>query len=239
MSGGRAPGARVPLLAIETSTRVGSVALLRDHDVGHEIRLDADAAHSRDLLGAIDRLVRQSGLSPGDLAAIAVGTGPGSYTGLRVGVCAARSLHYALGAELLGLCSFEALCFERLSPTQRALVAIDARGGQFYAARYARTQRGVSCLLDPSALEAGAFAKLCEQSRAGGELLLGDPPSRRAAGLDDGADAPGQAAVPSALALARLAVGLDAAQRQRAQREVDPLYLRPFATQPRSPSKES
>ena len=92
------------ILAFDTATRVATSALVRDGEVVGErtsraIRLLADA----------DELLRDAGLEPRELDALAVGTGPGSFTGLRMGLAASRGLAFALDIPVAGVSTLEAL----------------------------------------------------------------------------------------------------------------------------------
>ncbi len=149
------------LLAIETSGASGSVALLMsdgallERDVGRAARArptsDGDASgrpaargkrptgHGRELLPAIDSLVSDAGASRSDIGGIAVSVGPGSYTGLRIGVTAAKTLAWALGCDLVGVPTLEALAREAVvngppEGTRRLVPVVDARQGEVYAA---------------------------------------------------------------------------------------------------------
>ncbi|MCY2959602.1 MAG: tRNA (adenosine(37)-N6)-threonylcarbamoyltransferase complex dimerization subunit type 1 TsaB [Planctomycetota bacterium] len=136
-------------IAIETSTRVGSVAVSRG---GERRRADLgeSRAHASDLMPAVDRLVRELGGVPAELAAVLVGTGPGSYTGLRVGIATALGLARASGARVRGVPSGQVLAFGALDPGQSAYHLIDGRSGGFYLAHFLRTEGEVLVLEAPT-----------------------------------------------------------------------------------------
>ena len=99
------------ILSIDTSTKSSSVAL---HQAGKLLALSeffAERTASHSLTVAIEQIIRNSGLSPQDLQAVAVSKGPGSYTGLRVGVAAAKGLCYALGKPLIAIDTLEIMAF--------------------------------------------------------------------------------------------------------------------------------
>ena len=132
------------LLAIDTSTATSALAL------GHGIGRDATTAlgdpaqrHGRGLLAAIGDLLRRDGLTPKDLDVLAVGLGPGSYTGLRVGVTAAKVLAYALVRPLVGLDSLEAIARNAPPDALRISVAADAQRGDLYTADFGRDGIGL------------------------------------------------------------------------------------------------
>jgi len=101
--------------------------------------LARDARSARTLAPAIDALLRGLGWPPASLAAIAVTSGPGSFTGLRVGVVTAKTLAYATGAAVLGVDTLDALA-EAADPPERSggrlLAALDAQRGEFFAAPF-------------------------------------------------------------------------------------------------------
>ncbi len=145
-------------MALETSTRRGSVALGTGRAV-FEADLAEGRSHAADLLPELERLSALAGIPPpgkggGSFESIVVGTGPGSYTGLRVGMATALGLARATGARLLGLPSIEALAFEELSPGEEASILLDARANLFYFARYRREERDLTPLVPPCAVTA-------------------------------------------------------------------------------------
>jgi len=109
-------------------------------------RLLGPATHSADLLPALRELVDESGMGWQQIDAIAVGIGPGTFTGLRIGVATARALGQALGAELRPVPSLAALAATAAgegasAPGQPLLALIDARRGEVFAALYRRSGR--------------------------------------------------------------------------------------------------
>jgi tRNA threonylcarbamoyladenosine biosynthesis protein TsaB len=129
----------VTLLGFDTSTNATSVALLPTGG-GDPIEHDADPAallgrpgHSAELLPAVARVLSSAGVGYEDLEAIAVGVGPGTFTGLRIGVATARALAHASGTPLRPVGSLSALA-AGLDPARNRLALIDARRGEVFAA---------------------------------------------------------------------------------------------------------
>ncbi|NOU94591.1 tRNA (adenosine(37)-N6)-threonylcarbamoyltransferase complex dimerization subunit type 1 TsaB [Paenibacillus sp. LMG 31456] len=97
------------LLAIDTSTSSMSVALTRGGELLGELSSKAERNHSIHLIPLIQQLLSSAGIHPRELDAIAVGVGPGSYTGVRIGVTVAKTFAWTHGMDLLGVSSLEAL----------------------------------------------------------------------------------------------------------------------------------
>ncbi len=145
------------LLALETSDRVASAALYLDGEV-RTVFADSAKKHAESLLPAVRQLLVIEQLSFGDLDAFAVDVGPGSFTGVRIGVCTANAFGLACQKPVVAVNALEALAFER---SGRVLSLIDARNGNAYAALYedgAEIAAPHACVMDDclSALGAGA-----------------------------------------------------------------------------------
>jgi tRNA threonylcarbamoyladenosine biosynthesis protein TsaB len=129
------------LLAIDTSTDRTTVGLWARGAI-HVGSPGPGGKHGRDLLPRIRDLLSRCGLAARDLDLVAVGLGPGSYTGLRIGLTAARVLGYAAGAELIGLDSLEGMARGAPGHALRVHVVADAQRGDVYAADFAREVPG-------------------------------------------------------------------------------------------------
>jgi tRNA threonylcarbamoyladenosine biosynthesis protein TsaB len=219
------------LVALETSTRRGSVALLAD-DVVTEAVLAGERAHASDLLPELDRLLGERGLRLDALDAVVVGLGPGSYTGLRVACATALGLARGAGLALVGVPSFEAAAFVALEPGEEGVVLQDARSGAVYHAWYRRND-GVVVVSPPAVARPEDVA-----ARLGAPLpLIGDEAALLALGLDAAARERLRPALPTAAVLARLGRARLAAHGPSAPEAIEPLYLRPFAAR-RAPYRE-
>ena len=97
------------ILCIETGTDICSVGIARDGEIVSMLESDEGRDHARQVAVFVDELLEEMGLQPDELDAIAVGKGPGSYTGLRIGVSFAKGLAYGLGKPLLAVGSLDAL----------------------------------------------------------------------------------------------------------------------------------
>lgn len=124
-------------LGIETSGRAGTVALLQDGALLGERDLAATGRrHARTLVPEIRQLVDEAGVAFDQVNVIAVSLGPGSFTGLRVGVTCAKTLAYALDCQIVGVPTFAALAERMETSAGRVSVIDDALRGDFYAAEF-------------------------------------------------------------------------------------------------------
>ena len=126
------------ILGIDTATLSCSVALLRDETLLAEMTLKIKKTHSERLMPLLDQMLTESGIEREAIDAVAVAVGPGSFTGLRIGVATARGLAQGLGIPAVPVCTLAALA--EGVPTPGALICplLDARRSQVYAALYRR-----------------------------------------------------------------------------------------------------
>lgn len=124
-------------LAIETSGQVGSLALLEDDAVVAEEQFPHGLRHAAQMLPIIDRLVGQRQWQPADLREIYISIGPGSFTGLRIGVTLAKTLAFATGARIAGIRTMHVLARNAPVGWTNALIILDAKRGQIFTARFA------------------------------------------------------------------------------------------------------
>jgi tRNA threonylcarbamoyladenosine biosynthesis protein TsaB len=128
------------ILAIDTSSKSASIALLRDDDILSEVFLNLDVNHSVVLLPALHHLLRLSRIEQNEIDLFACTIGPGSFTGLRVGASTIKGLALATGKPIAGVSSLEALAFNIAGREIPVCPMLDARKGQVYTALY-RTGR--------------------------------------------------------------------------------------------------
>jgi tRNA threonylcarbamoyladenosine biosynthesis protein TsaB len=135
------------LLILDTSTTAGSVALCRGERLLAEIIVDSLANHSDQLLLHVQQILTEQQCTLAEVAAFAVIDGPGSFTGLRVGVTAAKGLARACHRPLFGISSLQLLAAALPYATLPVCAFLDARKKEIYAATYS-TATGFPCLLD-------------------------------------------------------------------------------------------
>ena len=140
------------ILAIETSQSAGSAAAARDDQLLLEIPLDPSIRNARSLAPALRRLLEQVAWLPREVDLVAVTIGPGSFTGLRVGVTTAKSFAYATGAQVLGVDTLEAVAARAPAGVESLAVAIDAQRGQLVGSRFSRDAAGQFTVEEAAAL---------------------------------------------------------------------------------------
>lgn len=122
------------ILGIDTSTPIGSVALIDHGNIVAEHTLNIVQAHSSRLMPAIDTVLKWGEITPHDLDGCAVGIGPGSFTGIRIGVATAKSLCYAVDKPIVGLSTLEAIAYNLRWTNGVICPILDARRSEVYAA---------------------------------------------------------------------------------------------------------
>lgn len=184
------------ILGFETTDVIASVALYLDGAV-YESALSKEKRHAESVLPAAEELLAAHGLSTADMDAFAADVGPGSFTGVRIGVCMANALGLAHQKPVIAVNALEALAEPKQGDTP-VCALIDARNGNGYGAVYC----GKNCLTEPTACELAPFT----------------------AGLPSDCVLTGTAAdgaLPTAASVVRIAAGRQGADA------VSPMYLKP------------
>lgn len=225
------------ILTIDTSTDTTVVGVFdpaRDELVVEDCRADA-GRHGDVLLPRIQQVLAGASLTPADISALAAGVGPGSFTGLRIGLSTAQAWSLAMGIPAFGVVSTEALAWPWLQqePLAKVVVVTDAFKGEVACAVYEHAQGDIAAVFAPyacSPAEAGRhIVDLCAQTRSpivigGGlrryerELTAGLPATCRVA--------PETADIPQPVALSRLTLRKLAAGEGGDPRALLPLYVR-------------
>jgi tRNA threonylcarbamoyladenosine biosynthesis protein TsaB len=141
-----------PVLGLDTSTQIASLATVARGQVAGSISRTLNS-HGAALPGVVDELLSASGLKIRELGAIAVGIGPGSFTGLRIGISYAKGIAMASGCAIAGVPAFDAMALallerNNINPGRLLCVVVDARKGEVYAALYRVVADGVEKLTE-------------------------------------------------------------------------------------------
>lgn len=216
------------VLALSTSTPRGSAALVRDGETVAAVAYVDLQGHAERIFEAVDAVLAQAGERRGSLEGLACDIGPGSFTGVRVGVASTKGMALGLGLPLAGVGSLEAMAAAAFAagvagPGDVVVAAIDAKKSEVFAAAY--DARGTT-LVAPCARPLGPEAFSLVQPPPGGRLIVVG-------------EVAADVALPAGLTLARGAsfdlpdaawIGRLAAARLGAATdgdEVEPLYVRP------------
>ena len=124
------------LLAIDTATNSGGVALSRNREVVGSIMIKTPLRYSDNLIAMVDFVLEQHELELRDVQAIAVAIGPGSFTGLRIGLATVKAFGQSLKIPAVGVSTLEALAYRFREIHPQVAVMIDARRQQIYGASY-------------------------------------------------------------------------------------------------------
>lgn len=207
------------VLAIDVSGPSGGVALASPRGIRME-RIPPAVRRGRDLVPAIARLLDEEGVRPSDLDLVACGVGPGSFTGIRIGIATAATLAYAADAPVLDVSSLRGIAGNAPETAAGVVVLLDARQGRLFRGRF-RREGGE---LVPEAEDDLPVAEDAAAALAPGTCVLGDARLKYPALLDA---FPGDAnAPPRPDVIARIAASRFAAGERKRPEELRPLYLR-------------
>ena len=207
------------LVGFDSATDIATVAIGRGRELLGEVAVGVQSRHAEALLPALDFLLHTAGQSRTSIRGIVVGSGPGSFTGVRIAAATARGLAQGFGVPLFAFSTLAALALD-VSSERPVCTLLDARRGEVYAALYRRTgMDSVEEILAPVALPITSLLPLV---RAHAAVFAGPGAERYAAELPSAA----VRAIPRASALLRLAAANPTAGRVTELSGWEPDYLR-------------
>ena len=197
-------------LALDTATGVCTVGLVRDGHVLAEYDISVGLTHSEGLMPQVDQMFARTGIKKEEIDRIAVSIGPGSFTGLRIGLAAAEAMAYAWQCGICGFNTLEALAWN--IPVEGVVLApvLDAQKGNYYTAFYEWVQGE---LQEVQPVEMADAETLLQQLKACGKpvLLMGECERLLKNPLPAGISvAPEQVRLPKASSVALAAEGMEA-----------------------------
>jgi len=212
------------VLGMETSGAAASVGIGKDGILKAEYLLNNTRTHSETIMPLCLRLMEDLSLRPEDLGAVAVDIGPGSFTGVRIGVCAANAMGEALQIPVIGVPSLVAMYEGLIAEEKPVCTLLDARNQNIYGALY---QNG-DCIRQPEAAELKAF--LTGLETMGEILFIGDGARAYADLIRE--QLPNVSFAPEQFDTLRAGYLLSYARRilengSAGQKQAVPLYLRP------------
>lgn len=136
------------ILGFDSSAKSASVALMEDGSLLAQSFQNGGLTHSRTLLPMAEDMLKNLGLTLADIGLFAVSNGPGSFTGIRIGVSAVKGLCWALSSPACGVSTLEAMAYNGVASPEGSIIccAMDARRGQFYNALF-EMKEGAPCRL--------------------------------------------------------------------------------------------
>jgi len=222
------------ILSLETATTVCSVAITDGERIIAEKKLHEDKSHANQLTLLIEELLNNSEFKMSDIKAVAISEGPGSYTGLRIGLSTAKGLCYALAVPLIGVSTLKAMALEVSHSHKKGELLcpmIDARRMEVYTSLYSST---LEVLLPPQPmiLDESSF----NETLVGSKVLFFGNGSDKFKSVTDSANAvfiPDKS--PSAWAVGKLAAEKFRKNQFEDLAYFEPEYLKEFqATKPKS-----
>jgi tRNA threonylcarbamoyladenosine biosynthesis protein TsaB len=214
-----------PILSIDTSSGQGGVALYDGRTLSTR-SWPADRSHTTTLLSEIHQLLDRAEIRVRELAAVAIATGPGTFTGLRVGFGVAKGFHLAAGVPLIGVPTLEATALAFVSCMSPIVAVVGAGRGRLVWARFEASTEG---LTQSRAPQNGTVSELIDELTGSGPVLITGEFDEDQAGLFDRVD--GVSMPPAALrfrhpgALAELAWRRWQAGQVDDARTIEPVYL--------------
>ena len=219
------------ILALETSAKACSAAVVSENGLLASCFQDAGLTHSRTLMPMVESMLQNAGLTLTELDAVAVSRGPGSFTGIRIGVATAKGLAFAGNLPVIGVSTLESMARTAACIEGRIVCAMDARRNQIYNAVF-DAENG--CLLRRTDDRAIALADLAEELRHFGTpcVVVGDGAELCLRHLSEAGIAC-IAAPPHLLRQSAVGVGLTALELAAdpaqliSPQDLTPFYLRP------------
>jgi len=223
----------VLILAFDTSGLGGSVAVLKGPNVLADRTLDSEGRTAQTLAPAMAEALAAAGVQAGDVRLVTTTIGPGSFTGLRIGVTTAKTFAYAVGAEALGVSTLAVIAHQcgQLSPQAEIHSILDAQRKELFAARFqyqaAQSDEPLPVLARRSA-DAIVAGESWLQSLSSGAVVIGPALSKLGVHLPPTAiSAPNYQWQPQAVTVGRLAWRDYQAGRRDDLWKLAPVYLRP------------
>ena len=162
------------LLAVETSTLTGAVALLEAGGVVAESRVSVAVTHGERLVAAIDGVLRAARWGLAEVEAFAVALGPGSFTGLRIGLSTVKGLAFATGKPVVGVPTLDALAWALPFCAYPVCPVLDARKNEVYTGLYRTLEGRLEVLAAPRAVPPATLAEELRTSTEGPLVFVGD-----------------------------------------------------------------
>lgn len=215
-------------LAIDTATLTGSVAITHDNQVLSEVSSRARATHSEQVISLVDTALALAGVTLADVNLLIVGLGPGSFTGIRIGVATAKGIALATNLRLVGVSSLAALAasmFRSISSNSEPILAcLDARRDELYAEVF---DGALTTIVPPRHASPESIGALATASFSGNITVVGDlTPSLRSRLSSHAPERFSFAPSPFATPIARFATLAASIRGVTDDGSLEPMYVR-------------
>ena len=215
------------ILGIETATKTGGVAIVSENGVLAEYTLNIEVTHSERLMSTVDRVLKDTGFTLANIDGYGVSIGPGSFTGLRIGLSTIKGLAFATGKPVAAVPTLKALAWNTPFPHYPVCPLLDARKQEVYAALYRRNGRNTIQEMPDTVISLAEMA-----GRITGEVLFTGEGARLFAEDiqkifgDRAYFAPLSSSVPSAASVAEIALMMFKRGERTDPDELVPMYIR-------------
>lgn len=219
----------MPILAIDTATMVSSVAVADKDRLLAELTVQTRLTHSETLLPHVEQALKLAGVEKAALEGVAVSLGPGSFTGLRIGLAAAKAIAYGLDIPIFGIPTTEALAWHYPVPGVAVVPFIDAQKGNVYSAVYQWQDDGFEEISPVQVYTMEEALELCGAQPVH-VLAVGDMAVKRLAGREDLPSnvqvPPPHVVMPRAANVAMAGLKRLAAGQEDSVMNLEPVYIR-------------
>lgn len=215
------------ILGIETSTKTGSVAIVSEDGVVAQYSLNIEVTHSERLMSTVDRVLKDTGLAVPDLDGFSVAIGPGSFTGLRIGLSTVKGLALATGKPIAAVPTLQALAWNLPYSVYPVCPLLDARKNEVYAALYRFAGTALVQVLPETAISIFRLAEQISEK----VVFTGEGSRIFRNGIQEvfgerAVFAPHSAVLPSGAKVAEIGLDMIKSGRQVEPDRLTPLYIR-------------
>lgn len=215
------------ILGIETSTKTGSVAVVSEDAVIAQYSLNIEVTHSERLMATVDRVLKDTGMAMSHIDGFALAIGPGSFTGLRIGLSTVKGLALATGKPVAAVPTLKALAWNLPYSAYPICPLLDARKNEVYAALYAFDGPALAQVMPERVI---ALSRLAEQIKEK-TVFTGEASHLFRAEImkifgDRALFTPRAAVLPSAAAIAEIGLGMIKNGEQADPDSLTPMYIR-------------
>jgi tRNA threonylcarbamoyladenosine biosynthesis protein TsaB len=216
----------VLILAVHSTTLRLGVAMARDRTVLDEIVLPQGREHLENLAPLIRELIGKMGISLKDVDGFAAAVGPGSFSGIRIGLATIKGMALALQKPVIGISTLDVVAWQAMAPGETGICVVDARRSEIYTAAYRKNDTDLTMIEEPMLVKAAEIRRLAGKLEGNSLVVCGDTAAVEAEIANDPRMVPKPVTSPSPGALAELAARALSEGAGRGVHALAPLYIR-------------